>query len=227
MNNANRNWSSSTIRQLSAVVAIVGICLGVYLGYLQVSGNFHTVIDGELYRSAQPSPSELEAYVRQHGIRTVINLRGPEGRKSWYETEVATAKRLGLNHVDFAMSSTRDVTPEKAAKLVAIMRDAPKPILIHCKAGADRSGIAAALYSYEIAGQDEETAERQLSIRFGHIGIPYLSRTFAMDRSWEALRNSGHEADSYRPSGRKRWARYQHATAHVAPAHHPPRTSVG
>lgn len=173
---------------ISAVTA--GICLGGFLGYLgflQLSGNFHTVVEGELYRSAQPTSADLESYVRRYGIKTVINLRGPERRDHWYTEEIATASRLGVYHVDFAMSATREVTRKTADKLVEIMKTAPKPILIHCKSGADRTGIAAALYSHKIAGHDEEMSEDQLSIAFGHIGIPYLSRTFAMDRSWEDL----------------------------------------
>lgn len=181
-----QNWSP-VFRRLGVLAAVAGCCLGSYLGYLQLSGNFHTVIEGELYRSAQPSAASLESYVHRYGIKTVINLRGPEKKQSWYTDEIATASRLGIEHVDFAMSATREVTPEAAEKLVAIMRKAPKPILIHCKAGADRSGIAAALYSLKIAGRDEDTSEAQLSIYFGHIGIPVLSRTFAMDRSWEGI----------------------------------------
>jgi hypothetical protein len=34
---------------------------------------------------------------------------------------------------------------------------------------------------------DEETAEEQLSLRFGHIAIPYLSSAYAMDENWENL----------------------------------------
>jgi hypothetical protein len=37
----------------------------------------------------------------------------------------------------------------------------------------------------QIAGTDEEVSERQLSVRYGHIGIPYISASFAMDESWE------------------------------------------
>ena len=70
-------------------------------------------------------------------------------------------------------------------QLVAIMRDAPKPILIHCKAGADRTGLATALYLSRVALLSEKEAESQLSIRYGHVGIPYLSATYAMDRTWE------------------------------------------
>lgn len=173
---------------VAATSAIVfGLAIGAYLGYLQLSGNFHTVIAGELYRSAQPTPAQMEAYVRDHGIKTIVNLRGQNLKSAWYSEEINTAERLGLQHIDFRMSASKELTPDKADQLVAILKAAPKPVLIHCQAGSDRSGLASVLYSREIAGVDEATAERQLSIHFGHIGIPYLSSAFAMDRSWEEL----------------------------------------
>ncbi|WP_348271266.1 dual specificity protein phosphatase family protein [Rhizobium sp. Leaf384] len=187
MSTTRRHLRSRLAQAFAISMAAAGICLGGYLGYLQLSGNFHTVIEGQLYRSAQPSAASLEGYVRLYGIKTVINLRGPERREHWYTEEIATSSRLGIDHVDFAMSASREVTPETADKLVEIMKNAPKPILIHCKSGADRSGIAAALYSHKIAGHDEEMSEGQLSIAFGHIAVPYLSQAFAMDRSWEYL----------------------------------------
>ena len=44
-----------------------------------------------------------------------------------------------------------------------------------------------AIYLQQIAGDDEKKAEGQLSILYGHLGIPYLSSTYAMDESWEQL----------------------------------------
>ena len=79
------------------------------------------------------------------------------------------------------------MTSKVADQLLDIMKNAPKPILIHCKAGADRSGIVSAIYGRAVAGWSEESAERQLSVYFGHIGIPYLSSTYALDESWEKL----------------------------------------
>jgi protein tyrosine/serine phosphatase len=58
---------------------------------------------------------------------------------------------------------------------------------VHCTSGADRSGLIAALYLAGASGAGEHEAERQLSIRFGHIGIPFVSRAYAMDESWEAF----------------------------------------
>jgi protein tyrosine/serine phosphatase len=149
------------------------------------SGNFHAVIPGELYRSGQPSPERLTAYQREFAIRTVLNLRGNNTGKVWYDREVAAALRLGMAHIDFRMSSKREFTRQKAAGLLAILKAAPKPVLIHCS--ADSSGLVAALYVAQIAQRGEKAAEEQISIRYGHLGIPVLSAAFAMDSSWEDL----------------------------------------
>ena len=66
------------------------------------------------------------------------------------------------------------------------MRSVPKPVLIHCQAGSDRSGLAAAFYLAALAKAGEEKSEAQLSIRFGHIAIPVLG-TYEMDQSFEAM----------------------------------------
>ena len=89
--------------------------------------------------------------------------------------------------IDFPMQADRRLDLKRAAELVAILRTAPRPILIHCRSGADRTGLASVIYLARIAKVDEETAERQLSLRFGHVGIPFLSPAYAMDESWEAL----------------------------------------
>jgi protein tyrosine/serine phosphatase len=161
--------------------------LGGYIGYLQFSGNFHTVVADQLYRSAQPSPKQLDKYVRDHGIKTIINLRGESDNSKWYRDEIATAQQLGVKHIDFGMSSGTILTPERADELVAILKAAEKPILVHCQYGADRTGLVSVIYSQQVAGLDDEVAERQLSILFGHVAIPHFSRTYAMDTSWQRL----------------------------------------
>jgi uncharacterized protein (TIGR01244 family) len=176
-------WVRRSLFSMLAVAAVGG----AYLGSLQLTGNFHTVIAGELYRSAQPSSSEIERYARDYGIKTVVNLRGEGDKGKWYEQEVAATEKLGMTHIDFAMLASRELTPTEADRLVALLKDAPKPILIHCRSGADRTGLVSVIYSQQIAGIPEDKAEKQLSIVFGHVGIPYLSATYAMDKSWERL----------------------------------------
>jgi protein tyrosine/serine phosphatase len=67
-----------------------------------------------------------------------------------------------------------------------LMEFAPKPILIHCRECADRSGLAAAFYLAAVKKSGEAAAERQLSIRFGHVAIPFVG-TYAMDRTFESM----------------------------------------
>lgn len=164
-----------------------GLSLGAYLGILQLTGNFHEVVAGELYRSNQPSATQIASYVKNYGIRTIVNLRGKNDGAGWYGEEIAKASELGLAHVDFRMSASRELSMDEIARLTSLMRDLPKPILIHCQSGSDRTGLASAIYLNQITGMDAEEAEGQLSIRYGHFGIPYLSAAYPMDESWEKL----------------------------------------
>jgi protein tyrosine/serine phosphatase len=161
--------------------------VGGYYAHMVFTTNFHPVIVGELYRSSQPSASSIALFQKEYGIKTILNLRGPNTGRDWYDAEVAEAKALDIHHVDFPMSARRELTQEEAAKLVEIMRDAPKPLLIHCQAGSDRTGLASALYLAAIAKTNEATAEGQMSILYGHIGVPLLSKAYAMDRTFEKM----------------------------------------
>lgn len=158
-----------------------------YLAYLQISGNFHEVVAGEVYRAAQMDGQRLARWKREYGIASVLNLRGENAGADWYEAERGVAERLGLKHIDFRMSAARKLDQAEVQELLQVMRDAPKPLLIHCMGGADRTGLAAALYVAGIAGGGERAAERQLSPIFGHIGIPGISRAYAMDVTWEDI----------------------------------------
>lgn len=166
-------------RHLKLAVQIVSVVLGVgvlsvltYAVTLAATGNFHTVAPGEVYRAAQPSAAAITNYQREHGVRTIINLRGENRGAAWYDNEIATARRLGIQHIDFKMSARRGITKEEAWRLIQVMERAPKPLLIHCESGADRSGLASALYLAAIKRTGEKIAERQLSIRYGHIASP-------------------------------------------------------
>jgi protein tyrosine/serine phosphatase len=175
------------VRRIGLLLGTLLLLGGVYLACIILSGNFHTVVAGEFYRSAQVSPQRLETYQQLYGIRTIVNLRGANPQSTWYREEVAAAQRLGIAHIDFRMSAKRPLSVDQAQALLALLKTAPKPILVHCTSGADRSGLIAALYLAGANGAGEHEAESQLSIRFGHIGIPFVSRAYAMDESWEAF----------------------------------------
>ncbi|MDR6954006.1 protein tyrosine/serine phosphatase [Ancylobacter sp. 3268] len=173
------------LRRCTQTLGIVVLLIGVYLGIEQLIGNFHTVVAGELYRAGQVNADQLAGIQRDYGIKTVINLRGASNHP-WYRDEVAESEKLGLTHIDFGLSAGRELTQKEVEQLIAIMRDAPKPILVHCKGGSDRSGIASALYVAAIAKEGEEAAEWQLSLFYGHFPIPFFP-AWAMDETFERI----------------------------------------
>jgi protein tyrosine phosphatase (PTP) superfamily phosphohydrolase (DUF442 family) len=173
--------------RIGLIVAILALGLTGYAGYLQRSGNFHEVVAGEVYRSNQVTPAELAEYQANYGIRSVLNLRGAEPGAGWYDAEIKASAGLGLTHADFRMSANKDLSVLDARKLIALMRQLPKPLLVHCKRGADRTGLAMALYLGAISGVGADEAGGQLSVWFGHFGVPYFSDAYPMDESWAHL----------------------------------------
>jgi protein tyrosine/serine phosphatase len=159
------------------------LSLLLYFGALQIAGNFDTVDAGRFYRSAQPSALELAGYAQALGLKSVINLRGAHPGEAWYDEEMAASQRLGLRHIDIALSARAELTPEELAAVETALREAPAPALVHCKGGADRSGLAAALYALEVQHLSPAAASGQLSWVYGH--WPYFGAgTDAMDRTF-------------------------------------------
>ncbi|MDD2325741.1 MAG: dual specificity protein phosphatase family protein [Alphaproteobacteria bacterium] len=177
---------SPRVRRWLLGFGVVACCVAFYAGYLYLTNNFHAVETGAFYRSAQPKGDELAGYVRGYGIKTVINLRGSNEGKAWYDDEIAESKRLGLTHINFRMSARRKLVKDEALRLMEVFKTAEKPILVHCHSGADRTGLASALYVAGVQKGGEEEAESQLSIRYGHIIFPFFYE-YKMDATFESL----------------------------------------
>ena len=177
------------LRQIGAILLAAPAVGAAFLGFLQLTGNFNAVVPGEFYRSAQLTPAQLSEYVAAHKIRTVINLRGENKGQPWYDAEVKQSDHLRVVHVDFGMSARHELTQAQAIALISLMEKAAKPLLIHCKDGADRAGLVSALYLAVVKRADRKAAEAQLSLRYGHISLPLIPE-YAMERSFNALEPS-------------------------------------
>ncbi|OYW52519.1 MAG: protein tyrosine phosphatase [Hyphomicrobium sp. 32-62-53] len=119
------------------------------------------------WRAAQPLPYQLR-HLKRLKIRTVINLRGNSGTTT-HRFEKQVCERLGISYVDFPIPSRAAPTRSQLRALRDLYREAEHPILLHCKAGADRAGLASALYLHYVEGIPIIDAKHQLSLRYGHI----------------------------------------------------------
>ena len=158
------------------------VLAGSYICYVIDQGNFHAITDGEAYRSAQLNRDKLGYYIRRYNIRSILNLRGENPDSDWYREELTVSVGNRIKHYDIALSSTKGPDENEIKQLMEVFKNAPRPILIHCKAGADRSGLVAAMWKVVIDQEPKSQAEKQLSIFYGHLP---LGGTYAMDQFFE------------------------------------------
>ena len=135
--------------------------------------NFYVVEDRKLYRCAQLPHDVLNNYMKQFGIKTVVCLRGEHPEEDWWRREKAVVERRGGKFFSISMNAGNMTSKSKLIKLLDIYDSAPRPILIHCRAGADRTGEAAALWVLEQQKKSYSEAAKQLAF------IPYHHRQTA------------------------------------------------
>lgn len=178
------------LKQSGLLLLALLLAIGVYVLYLLATDNSHAVVAGKVYRSGQMDGTTLARVIQKAGIRSVINLRGGGGQDGWYREETNTTQQLGVEHYDFALSAGREVSDGEIEAILDTLRHAPKPVLIHCNGGADRTALISAIYIYTTQGETASEASRALNPFYGH--IPYLRWRYsiAMDHSyWRYVSN--------------------------------------
>lgn len=176
----------SAVRYGGLALLLIAGCIGGWAGYLQLVGNIHAVTPGVVYRSAQLNGERLSDTLKKYGIKSVINLRGDNPEEPWYNDEIVRTAEQGATHFDLGMYAKAAPDAKIIARMFNILKTAPRPILIHCYSGSDRTGLVAAVYKYFIEGRSAERAARQLSFRYGH--FPWFgSGTKAMDETFTRL----------------------------------------
>jgi protein tyrosine/serine phosphatase len=192
----NRTGKLARWRHLLAVLLFLAVALMVYAVNTIYHANFHVVVTGEAYRSGQMNAEQLTHVIQEYGIKSILNLRGENPATSWHKTEIATAEKLNVSHYDRSLGSGTPLTLEQMDDLVTLLQQAPKPILIHCLGGADRSGLVSALYCFAVDGELPDKADRQLTIWYGHVPL-IRPKVTAMDNSfWLYVSNRATQAES-------------------------------
>lgn len=131
--------------------------------------NFHWVIQDEAARSSQSYLGALGAFLESNGLKAVINLRGAHPDVAWWRYEAETCARLGIAHFDAMMDSRRLPLRPMLVALFDAFDTAPRPFVIKCSGGQDRTSFASALYIVHRNGWNAiDRAQQQFST------FPYL-----------------------------------------------------
>ena len=176
---------SKKIKITARISAVLLALFGAYRLYMTEQGNFHAITPGEAYRSAQLDGKRLEHYIKKYRIKSILSLRNDNdnGTAEWYKEETGVSSEYGLAYYTVPLSSKREPDAERAAEIIRVFNSAPRPILIHCRAGADRTGLVAAMWKVSVDKEPKAEAKKQLSLLYFH--IPFLGGTDAMDRFFE------------------------------------------
>lgn len=202
---SRRRWQTLAILLLLAIGAICG---GWKLTQFLVGANLHTVVPGRVYRSAQLSPATLEQVIARYGIRTVINLRGCCPCTDWYQGESETTCRMDICQEDINFSAERLPSDGELRRLIDVLNRAKYPVLIHCRRGADRTGLASAIVMLLDENSGVGNAYAQLGIYYGHVALGktvWMGRFLQLYQNWLKEHKQKHSPQMFR-----HWARQEY-----------------
>jgi protein tyrosine phosphatase (PTP) superfamily phosphohydrolase (DUF442 family) len=141
-----------------------------------------------VYRSGQLSPEELEERIRRHGLESIVNLRGVKEDRDWYRRELEVAERHGVDLRSIDMIPERLPSRPELVALIDHLQGLSPPILIHCSAGADRTGFASVVARMALGGAPFEEARSELSFWYGHVPFGPASEIGRIFDQYEAYR---------------------------------------
>jgi protein tyrosine/serine phosphatase len=189
-------------RQMIAVagfLAVVSLLAGTQSSWCQSEKdprglhNFGRVTDN-LYRGGQPTSDGFQT-LHTMGVGIVVNFR-EEG------TEVTTEKRqvesLGMKSVDIPWSANRDPSSAQVIEFLDLVRANPDTkIYVHCRRGADRTGVMVA--AYRIAVEHKPVAEAVSEMHHYHYDWLLRSQLKRYIESLPGLLQNDPQFANYRP----------------------------
>ncbi|HCT30793.1 MAG TPA: protein tyrosine phosphatase [Bacteroidales bacterium] len=110
-------------------------------------------VSDDIYRSEQPDKDDFLELSRI-GIKSVLNLRTTK-------TDDEAIGKLPIKPYLVAMNAG-SVSDKDIIAALKIIKSAPKPMLIHCRHGSDRTGVVVAMYRIVFQGWSKEAALDEL-----------------------------------------------------------------
>jgi tyrosine-protein phosphatase SIW14 len=122
-------------------------------------------VSAELYRCEQPNTKDA-ATLRALGIKSILNLRR-------YNSDSSSLERAGFKLLVERMEAD-DLTVDHLVAGLRQIKEAPKPVMLHCWHGSDRTGSLVAAYRIVFQGWSPAAALDELR----HGGYGYHEKTF-------------------------------------------------
>lgn len=181
-------------------LATVLVLLGIGVWWWVTRPNFHVVLPARVYRSAQPTPDQLKEYRDKYHIHKVVNLRGPWQGDKWYDDEHRAGNELGMEVIDINLINHQLPPLDELRHLIHVLDESQEPVLLHCRSGADRTGLASAIARL-LAGDSIENAREEYSLWYGHTGLAHgshLPNLLDLYKNWLVEQKQPHTVDQFK-----------------------------
>lgn len=128
----------------------------------------------KLYRGGQPKPAGY-AELKKLGVEIVVNFRT---ERSKIEAERRAVEALGLRYVSIPWSSAGSPAHQQVAEFLDLLRANPdRQVFVHCRRGAERTGVMIAVF--RMAAQNwtaEQAAQEMEEFKFRGLWFSHLKR---------------------------------------------------
>jgi len=142
---------------------------------------FSVVHERRLFRSRALPAEIIWRRCKEHGIRTVVDLRKEKHREA-IDAEVEALAGASVKHIHLATGQVPE--PHVVAQFLEIMDEpANWPVLVHCRHGVGRTGVMVAIYRMEYQGWSNDRARRE------NVALPDFSSFDRGERKGEFIMN--------------------------------------
>ena len=150
-------------------LVVVAVLLG-YLKHRRALNNWGVVEAGRIYRSGQLSDLALRDQVQRNHIGVIISLATDSGEGVAAQAECKIAQDLGVQRWNLPLNGDGIGDPARYADAIKKIVEADrqgKVVLVHCHAGAQRTGGIIAVYRVLVERQSPQTAYAEM-LRYGY-----------------------------------------------------------
>lgn len=138
------------------------------LGLTRAPRRFGAVVEGKIYRSGRIDPESLAWVVERAGVRTVVDLGAFVDGSAEDQAIREAVEQHGIARHVFRLKGTGGGDPQQYVNALKVLRDeSAHPVLVHCAAGAQRTGACTLLYRHIFEGVPVREAYRE-TVEWGH-----------------------------------------------------------
>ncbi|MGA2094307.1 MAG: tyrosine-protein phosphatase [Sedimentisphaerales bacterium] len=183
---AGRKWLFVAASAVVAGLVIVG-----WFGFARdriIPKKFGVVVPGRVYRSGQISSTLIKKVLTQNNIRVIIDLGAYDPNDHDKIAEEKVVDELGIKLLRFPLKGNGTGDVNNYAGAIAAIAEADKqslPVLVHCSAGAQRTGGVIAVYRVLVQKMDPNIVEDEIEKYGCDIDDRPILRSFLNDNMAE------------------------------------------